>query len=485
MTTRKSITALVAATAVTATLTLAGPGVATATPPVPAQPSAQITTDAGVSMSSDWPGFGHDLANTRRANEWLLSPSNIKNLNAKWTAAGAAVTSTPAVVDDVVYYSDFAGNLTARKADSGASIWQTKLNPAQLPGSPAVVGDTVYSAGYGGMVYAVDKKTGAKKWGTGIEPAPNALIWSSPVVAGDTLIIGSGSFQVFSPANPPFQGSVVGLDIATGAVKWRTPVCTGTCTGVSVWSSAAVDTDLGLAYIGTGQAYSAPAGPMSDSLVAIDYRTGKIAWHHQYTPDDVFSDAAPYGKDADLGAAPNLFTINGRRVVGCGDKGGSYKAFDAKTGQLVWSRKLVEGTQLGGIEHTTAYADNTIYAVGNTEATATSRGDARPTAATLFALNATTGATKWQVDLPEGGFGGVAVANGVLYFTTWEGTLRAHSAATGHTLLSQYIGNPDGATLIEKGAAGGPTVSGGRVYVGYGWTWGASAPGGIRSLGLY
>ncbi|MFC8130747.1 PQQ-binding-like beta-propeller repeat protein [Streptomyces sp. NPDC057302] len=482
VTTRKSITALIAATAA---LALAGPGSATAMRSGSAQPQAAPAAQAGPLVSSDWPGFGHDKANTRSADEWLLDAGNAKNLAEKWSAPGAAVTSTPAVVDDVVYYSDFAGNLTARKAKSGASIWQTKLNPAQLPGSPAVVGDTVYSAGYGGMVYAVDKKTGAKKWGVGIESTPNALIWSSPVVAGDTLIIGSASFQVFSPASPPFQGSVVGLDIATGAVKWRTPVCTGDCTGVSVWSSAAVDTKLGLAYIGTGQAYSRPAGPMSDSLVAIDYRTGKIAWHHQYTADDVFSDAAPFGKDADLGAAPNLFTVNGRRVVGCGDKGGSYKAFDAKTGEPVWSRKLVEGTQLGGIEHTTAYADNTIYAVGNTEATATSRADARPTASTLFALNATTGATKWQTDLPEGGFGGVAVANGVLYFTTWEGTLRAHSAATGRTLLTKYIGTPDGATIIEKGAASGPTVSGGRVYVGYGWTWGAAAPGGIRSLGLY
>ncbi|MBO0513289.1 outer membrane protein assembly factor BamB family protein [Streptomyces beijiangensis] len=478
--TKKSVTALAAAVAATLTLALAGPGAAS-----PPQRKAVPAAQAGTPVSTDWPSFGHDLANTRSADEWLLSTANVARLNEKWSAAGAAVTSTPAVVDDVVYYSDFAGNLTARKAGSGATVWQTKLNPAQLPGSPAVVGDTVYIAGYGGMVYAVDKKTGAKKWGAGIESTPNALVWSSPVIAGDTLVIGSASFQVFTPASPPFQGSVVGLDIATGRVKWRTPVCTADCTGVSVWSSAAVDTSLGLAYIGTGQSYSAPAGPMSDSLVALDYRTGKIAWHHQYTADDVFSDASPYGKDADLGAAPNLFNVNGRRVVGSGDKGGSYKAFDARTGAPVWSRNLVKGTQLGGIEHTTAYADGTIYAVGNTEATATSRADARPTAATLFALNATTGATKWQADLPEGGFGGVAIANGVLYFTTWEGTLRAHSAATGRTLFTKYIGTPDGATAIEKGAAGGPTVSGGRVYVGYGWTWGAIAPGGIRSLGLY
>jgi polyvinyl alcohol dehydrogenase (cytochrome) len=290
---------------------------------------------------------------------------------------------------------------------------------------------------------------------------------------------------VFAPASPPFQGSVAGLDTATGAVRWRTPVCTGTCTGVSVWSSAAVDQQSGLAYIGTGQSYTAPAGPMSDSLVALDYRTGRIAWSQQYTAGDVFSGDAPYGKDADLGAAPNLFTVGGRRLVGCGDKGGSYRVFDARTGEQVWADQLVVGTQLGGIEETTAYADGVIYAVANTEETATSRADARPTKADLIAVNAADGTVRYRVALPAGGFGGVAIANGVLYFTTWDGILRAHDVRSGVPLFTRYIGDPDAPGVVEKGAAGGPAVANGYVYVGYGWTWGAIAGGGIRAFSVY
>ncbi|MDL4818521.1 outer membrane protein assembly factor BamB family protein [Actinomadura opuntiae] len=452
----------------------------------PATAAPAAADAAAPPTPTNWPTFGHDLDNTRSATEWLLNPSNVGRLKQRWSAAGAAVTSTPAVVDGIVYYSDFAGSLTARVAATGTTLWQTSLEPGgQLPGSPSVSNGTVYIAGAGGMVFAVDQYTGAPKWATDIEPTPNSLTWSSPVVADGTLIIGSASYQVFSPADPPFQGSVLGLDPTTGKIKWRTPVCTGSCTGVSVWSSAAVDTGLHLAYIGTGQSYTAPAGPMSDSLIALDYRTGKIAWYHQYTAGDVFSDAAPYGKDSDLGAAPNLFTVNGRRLVGCGDKGGHYKAFDAQTGEQVWADQLVAGTQLGGIEETTAYADGTIYAVGNTEETATSRQDARPTKADLLAVNAADGTIKYRVPLPAGGFGGVAVAGGVLYFTTWDGTLRAHDAQTGKTLFTEYIGDPDATGVVEKGAAGGPTVSNGIVYVGYGWTWGATATGGIRAFGAY
>jgi polyvinyl alcohol dehydrogenase (cytochrome) len=286
---------------------------------------------------------------------------------------------------------------------------------------------------------------------------------------------------VFAPASPPFQGSVAGLDTATGAVRWRTPVCTG----VSVWSSAAVDQQSGLAYIGTGQSYTAPAGPMSDSLVALDYRTGRIAWSQQYTAGDVFSGDAPYGKDADLSAAPNLFTVGGRRLVGCGDKGGSYRVFDARTGEQVWADQLVVGTQLGGIEETTAYADGVIYAVANTEETTTSRADARPTKADLIAVNAADGTVRYRVALPAGGFGGVAIANGVLYYTTWDGILRAHDVRSGVPLFTRYIGDPDAPGVVEKGAAGGPAVANGYVYVGYGWTWGAIAGGGIRAFSVY
>lgn len=135
------------------------------------------------------------------------------------------------------------------------------------------------------------------------------------------------------------------------------------------------------------------------------------------------------------------------------------------------------------MEETTAYANGTIYVVANTEETATSRADARPTKADLIAIDAATGAISYRVALPAGGFGGVSVANGVLYFTTWDGTLRAHSAATGAALFSTYIGDPDATGVVEKGAAGGVSISNGAVYVGYGWTWGAVAAGGVRELG--
>ena len=39
------------------------------------------------------------------------------------------------------------------------------------------------------------------------------MLWSSPIVVDDLLIIGIGSYQVFFPVTPMFKGSVVGVDI--------------------------------------------------------------------------------------------------------------------------------------------------------------------------------------------------------------------------------------------------------------------------------
>lgn len=61
---------------------------------------------------------------------------------------------------------------------------------------------------------------------------------------------------------------------------------------------------------------------------------------------------------------------------------------------------------------------------------------------------------------------------------------RTRCSPRGHA-AHQVRRHTQGSTIIEKGAAGGPSVANGRAYVGYGWTWGDSTPpGGLRALGV-
>ncbi|HKP56339.1 MAG TPA: PQQ-binding-like beta-propeller repeat protein [Polyangiales bacterium] len=154
---------------------------------------------------------------------------------------------------------------------TGAVVWSKRLQNGMLTPSPFVAADTVYIAGDASNVYAVNRSTGALRWTTKIESTPSNRIWSSPIVVGDTLIIGAGSYQVFNPATPTFRGSIVGLGASDGKEKWRFAVCPDPeCWGgVSLWSSVAVDPALKLAYIGTGQAYYAEYAAASSSQVAM------------------------------------------------------------------------------------------------------------------------------------------------------------------------------------------------------------------------
>lgn len=482
----------------------------------------ELSGEAPPVGSQNWPMFGRGYAQQRRANDPVISPDNIATLSVVHRVARSGVSGTPAVVDGVVYYGDYAGWLSAVNAESGAEIWRQRLTSAggsMLTPSAFVTADAVYisgDAGYsptgapgtGAHVWARDRHTGAALWSKQIDATPFSRAWSSPVVVDDIVIVGVGSYQVWFPPTPPnpwFRGSVVGLNKNTGEEVWRFYTCPvdsphGACeAGVSVWSSVAVDADLGLAYIGTGQAYRAPAGPYSDTLLALNYTTGALVWHYQFTPNDVYgAPSFPQTLDRDIGAAPNLFEaeIEGtmRQLVGVGDKGGSYKAFDRATGELIWERVLDSrtppGGTIGGIMGTAAFGEGRIYLTNNNSVVADQGVNAYPGTSTAWALDAATGATVWSTNLDAGSFGGNTYANGLMLFSTWNGRLRALRAATGEQLHSVPLGTaigvpPASSTSGEgfiNGSTSGPTVANGRIYAGYGWTWDADVAGGLAIL---
>ncbi len=461
--------------------------------------SFDVTTLGGDPLprgQQDWAMFGKDYAQSRHSLDTSIGRNNVDTLRVAHRVEGIGVSGTPAVVDGVMYYSDYDGWLHAVDAQTGDLHWQLRLQESTLTASVFVSGDTVYTGGDGSVMYAVERETGEVRWTTTIETTAFNRIWSSPVVVEDTLIIGSASFQGFVPSDQRgdviFRGGIVGLDVETGEQKWRLSVCPEEVCGggVSVWSSAAVDPELKMAYIGTGQAYYEPAGPYSDTLIAFNYETGERVWHYQFTENDVYNiDGGPL--DHDIGATPNLFSVNVdgelRHLVGVGDKGGRYMAFDRFTGERVWHTTLGVGTPIGGVMGSAAYANGRIFVTTNTSVVGTSRFDPVPATGIAYALDASTGEPVWQVNLDAGAFGGTAVANGLMYFVTWNGVLRVLDSDTGDVLHTVPVGEGVGfydtsVNGFPNGSTSGPVVANGRVYVGYGWTWLASVSGGVSVL---
>src|SRR5262249_47965821 len=140
----------------------------------------------------------------------------------RWHVDGlSAVTSTPAVVNGFVYFGDWSGVFHARRASDGAEIWNRQLGSA-LRSSPLVAGDRVYVAESNGPLHALNDRTGDVVWAAPLDSQPFVSIDSSPVLAGDVVVIGVASFeQGIRKADYTFRGSVVALDARTGRERWR------------------------------------------------------------------------------------------------------------------------------------------------------------------------------------------------------------------------------------------------------------------------
>lgn len=410
----------------------------------------------------EWTTFGYDLANSRfNPDEAVLTPDNVGELAPAWEIEGdQGVSGTPTVVDGTVYFGDWAGVVHAVAATDGTERWATPLEGGNVMSSVTVVDDALYVT-TNQLLYRLDRSTGAIEWEATSSEHPLAISPGSPVVVDDIVLQGTASGELMIPTDAySFRGSMAGFDAATGEERWRlwfTEDDETSGAGVGVWSTPSVDPERGLAFIGTGNTYEPPASPLSDAIVAFDYRTGEEAWTAQFTYPDVWSAGNSGGLDADVGAGPNLWTTtDGRDLVGAGDKQGTFHAVDRATGEVVWEADMTGGSVLGGVIGTSAYAEGTLYVGSN----AGGEGN-MPTGETeVLALDADTGEIRWSTTLPGAIYAPITVVPDLVLAATTEGQMVALDAGSGEQRWSFTA--PD-----QVGS--GPSVVDGTVYWGYGF----------------
>ena len=291
-----------------------------------------------------WPMWGNDLARTFATScPSGIRPDTVGRLEQRWFFnADDIVTTTPAVVDGTAYVGDWSGRFYALDSETGRPRWTFDAEAApsvyagQITGSPAVAtvrGLSLVFFGSGHTMYALSTADGSVRWKARVGSAPRdgtpdlTEIETSPAVVGDQVLVG---FDVHNQAGQ--RAGLTSFDAATGQPRWTFDGDQGgPATGCAdVWSSPAVDASRGLAFFGTGNCPSSPAGwgKYTEAIVAVDLATGVPRWSYQPHP--------PNNDDLDFAGAPNLFEVRGRVVVGLGNKDGSYYVVDRDTGQLVW-----------------------------------------------------------------------------------------------------------------------------------------------------
>lgn len=392
-------------------------------------------------LAEPWPTAHGGPANDRSAAS-AITPENVATLHLAWRQpARGAVTGTPVHDGSTAFFADWDGHVSAVNVSTGKIVWSVDVDQ-RIDASLALAGGSVLAGDATGNLTALDAKTGRVRWTTWVEPLRGIHLWGSPSVHEGRVFLGIASDQTDVTYEGPqdARGGVACLDLATGAILWKTYMQAPGAFGVSVWSSPALDPALGLLFVGTGNAYGEPAGDHSDSLVALRMDDGAIAWSFQATKDDGFNARGASGPDADFGASPLLFDLSGRPVVADGDKAGRFFALDRKTGELIWQTKAdfvapgATPAEKEGFLATAAYANGTIFA---------------PTTdrSMVHAIDATTGRIRWSRELNakpasygERMFGPATETNGIVFQGNAFGQLFALDARDGHVLATIDVG---------------------------------------------
>jgi len=289
--------------------------------------------------------------------------------------------------------------------------------------APAVVDGVVYSG-----TNAFDAATGKLLWATnsgGVSPAvskgtvyidtQNGLC-AYAAASGTNLWCAGNNYLPDAPSGAAIVdgiayfgsavGSVFAIDAATGAQLWSTPISSHNAA-----SSPAVAN--GVVYIN------------GDGLFAFDAKTGAQLW----------SSSILHGTSSPAVVGD---------VVYC--SGVVAAAFNAKTGAVLWS--VSPGDPLSILGDSPAVAKGKVY-IG-----ASVPGQRGSSSGVLYALNADTGKTIWSASVASGITSSPAVANGVVYVGTDDGTLYAFNAKTGAQL----------AAVAGVAGQSSPTVANGVVY---------------------
>ena len=502
--------------------------------PAASAPEGLCSTDSPAETDllsgARWNGWGVDLANSRFQSAEMagLAADQVPRLKLKWAFGfplAPAAWSQPVVAGGRVFVGSINGAVYSLDARTGCTNWVYQASPAGVrsairigPGS----GNTRFAAYFGdlaGSVYAVDAITGKELWKVKVDEHPIARITGAPQLYEGRLYVPVASFEEGSAGNPKyecctFRGSVVALEAGTGKQIWKTYMIpspakptrrnsSGTQmwgpAGAGVWCSPTIDRKRGLIYVATGDQYSDPEEGYSDSVVALEMGSGKIAWGNQLVKGDRWNVAClsgdklgcPKGEgpDHDFGSSPILHTLSsGQQVILAGQKSGMLHVLDPdRQGAVIRQIRVGKGGVIGGIEWGPAADGEKVYvAISDLD------WNHREAGGGLTAIQIATGEKLWHMPAPKPACLGehgcsaaqpsaVTAIPGVVFSGSLDGHLRAFRSASGELLWDLDTRKPFTTVNNVPSRGGsingaGPTVAGGMVFVnsGYGFLGGAA-----------
>jgi PQQ-dependent dehydrogenase (methanol/ethanol family) len=281
-------------------------------PPIASQAARKITW--GPPQPGDWLTYNGNDSGNRYSPLKEINTANVSSLKLMWIfpIQSFGLETTPLAGDGVLFATG-PNQVFALDALTGSVIWQYSR-----PASEGMVGDAKLGTNRGvailrdkvffvtddGHLLALDRGTGKLFWETPIAADAEGQHYGgtiAPLIVDDTIIAG------VSGADEGIRGFLAAFKPDNGALLWRhwtvprkgepgietwqgkEPI-TG---GGSTWLTGSYDPSSDTLYWSTGNPW--PDGDdrdrpgdnlYTDSVLALNPKTGALKWYYQFTPHD-------------------------------------------------------------------------------------------------------------------------------------------------------------------------------------------------------
>lgn len=314
-------------------------------------------------VRDNWVSYNGDYSGRRFSALAEVTPANVRQLKAVWkfhTSNAGVMQVTPVVIAGVMFITR-SNDAYALDAKTGKLLWHHARAVSEgliddasghINRGVAVLGTRIYMETDNAHLLCLDARSGEMLWDVAYATGnKNYGATSAPLIVKDKVLVGT------SGGDDGVRGFLAAYDAQTGKEAWRfwtipAPGEKGSESwpgdmylhgGGTTWMPGTYDAELNTIYWGTSNPspdFDGSVRPGDDlytsSLLALDPDTGKLKWHFQFNPHDLYdydSVQTPVLVDATFKGQP-------RKLVVTANRNGFLYILDRTDGTYLYSKQF-------------------------------------------------------------------------------------------------------------------------------------------------
>jgi alcohol dehydrogenase (cytochrome c) len=319
-------------------------------------------TEKQITPKADWTTYHGNDSGNRYSTLEQINTSNVDKLQPVWSfpMTQQKLEATPIVIDGLLYMTGW-NEIHALDATTGEELWSysephtdglySEAGSGSQRGA-AVAGDRIFFITDRAHLLGFDRFVGTKVMDVEMGKIQDSVSSTvAPMVVGDLVLAGVAGGE------EGVRGFLDAYNVKTGKLAWRFYTipergekAAETWQGAALehgcgatWLNGAYDPQLNLIYWPVGNPCPDINGDerkgdnlYTDSVVALDPKTGKLKWYYQFTPHDTH----------DWDATEPLILVDApwegkpRKLLMHGDRNGMFYVLDRTNGQFLLGSKI-------------------------------------------------------------------------------------------------------------------------------------------------